>query len=81
MLRMTVLALAAAAALAFAQQPAQARDYPWCLISGYGGQHCAYDSLEACLRDKVGGGGFCNPSSSYRAPAQPRPKSQRTRRR
>ncbi len=80
MLRMTVLALAATAALAFAQKPAQARDYPWCLISGYGGQHCVYDSLDACLRDRAGSG-FCNPDPSYRAPAQPRQKSKRTRRR
>jgi len=64
MIRILVLVLVAAAAMAFGQRPAQAREHPWCLISAFGEQHCQYDSLEACLRDRVGGAGFCNPNPS-----------------
>jgi len=81
MIRILVLVLLAGAAVALGQRPAQAAvDYPWCLISAYGGQHCGYNSLDACLRDRVGGGGFCNPNPSYRGAAQPR-QNYRTRRR
>lgn len=59
-------------------RPATASELPWCLL-GYGGSNgrCYYNSLEECIRDRAGGGGFCNPNPFYydeqrrNAPPQP----------
>ena len=61
MIRFLLVALAAVAAIAamtFTPRTAQASDPPWCLLGSSGDEHCRYNSLEACLRDRVGGGGF-----------------------
>jgi hypothetical protein len=50
-----------------------AQNYPWCLQSGafLGSVHCSYPSLEQCVFDRQGLGGFCRQNPEY-APAQPR---------
>lgn len=72
MIRILIVALAAAAAMTAAQRPAHASDPPWCLIGSSGEEHCRYNSLDDCLRDRVGGGGFCNPNPRYQAAPQSR---------
>lgn len=72
MLRILLATAVVAAAMAFAQRPAQANDPPWCLISAAGDEHCRYNTLEECLRDRVGGGGFCNPNPRYHGAEQRR---------
>jgi len=72
MTRIFVAALIAAGAMtALGQQAARAAKAPWCLISAYGTERCSYGSLDACLRDRVGVGGFCNPNPRDHGPAQP----------
>ncbi len=62
--------IAAGAITALSQRPAaRAAEPPWCLISGFGGERCSYGSLDACLRDRAGGGGFCNPNPRYHGSA------------
>jgi Protein of unknown function (DUF3551) len=72
MIRILVLALLAVATMAITKQAAQAAEPPWCLISSSGEEHCRYNSLDACLPDRVGSGGFCNPNPRYRSREQPR---------
>jgi hypothetical protein len=69
-----VVIIVGLAATAFAQRPAQASEAPWCLISGASGdEHCTYNSLDDCLRDRRGSS-FCNPNPAYRGAEQPQRK-------
>ncbi len=74
------LAIAFVTAAALAPRPAPAAEPTWCLFVKDGEQHCAYYSLEACLRDRVGGSEFCNPSPFAR-PEPPKAKPRHDRRR
>ncbi len=49
---------------------AHARNYPWCLQSDAfeGAQNCAYTTLQQCLFDRQGLGGFCNQNPTYVLP-------------
>jgi hypothetical protein len=71
MTRMLLAALAAVAAMTFARWPARAAEPAWCLITTEGVQHCRYDSLDACLRDRRGSA-ICNPNPAYRGAEQRR---------
>jgi len=51
------------------QRAERAVEPPLCLISAFGGERCSLGSLEACLRDGVGGGGLCNLNPRYRGAA------------
>ncbi len=44
--------------------PAIAQEYPWCLQYD-DAQHCSYATLQQCLTDRQGLGGFCNQNSKY----------------
>jgi hypothetical protein len=72
MMRILIAALFAVANIAFVQRPARAAKPPWCLITSAGCERCRYNSLDECLRDRVGGGGFCNPNPRYHGEAKPR---------
>ena len=72
MIRILLAAAAVIAALAFEQRPARALDLPWCEISAAGDEHGRYNSIEECLRDRAGGGGFCNPNPRYHGDEQRR---------
>lgn len=52
--------------------PVRAQNYPWCLQSAafLGSVHCTYPSLEQCVFDRQGLGGYCSQNPEY-APAQP----------
>ena len=77
-----IVALVTVAAMTLARRPAQASEPPWCLITKGGEEHCRYNSLDACLRDRMGGSDFCNPNPRYQGETR-RAKSppQRHRRR
>lgn len=83
MVRILLAAAAVIAATAFEPRPVQASEAPWCLIGQGGGNgRCSYNSLEACIRDEVGGGSFCNPNPSDHDGEQSRtvrPQSSRRR--
>jgi len=65
MMKLFAMALAGATIVIAAPRPVHASDPPWCLISSFGGEHCRYNSLDACLRDRSGSS-FCNPNPRYR---------------
>ncbi len=79
MIRILLTALIAVAAMPFVQRPAQAAEPPWCLISGFGDEHCRYSSLDDCLRDRSGSG-FCNPNPRFRGSEPPRQRRPERRR-
>ena len=60
--------LLAAAASSFAA-PAQAQNYPWCLLSsGYeGGENCSFTTYDQCMATRLGIGGFCQVNNQYQA--------------
>jgi hypothetical protein len=49
---------------------AHAQNAPWCLQYD-DAQHCTYDTLQQCLVNRQGLGGFCNQNSTY-VPSSPR---------
>ena len=57
---------------------AHAQNYPWCLQSGAfdGSQHCTYTTLQQCLVDRQGLGGFCGQNPTY-TPLPPRADKRR----
>jgi hypothetical protein len=70
-MRILIAAFFAVANITFAQRPSQAAEAPWCLITAAGCERCHYTSLDDCLRDRVGGGGFCNPNPRYHGTERP----------
>jgi hypothetical protein len=73
------VALVAVAAVTLAPRPADAAERPWCLFTK-GEEHCSYNSLDACLRDRMGGSDFCNPNARYKGEtprAKPPPRRPR----
>jgi Protein of unknown function (DUF3551) len=60
-----IVALVAFAGTTSVQRPAQAAEPPWCLFTKGGEEHCRYNSLDACLRDRTIGDEFCNPNPRY----------------
>jgi hypothetical protein len=70
MRRFFIVALVAGASMTLSQRPAQAAEPPWCLFTKGGEEHCRYNSLDACLRDRAGGSDFCNPNPRYQGERQ-----------
>jgi hypothetical protein len=74
----TLFVLAIFAAAAGVGTPAQAQNYPWCVISGAyeGGENCGFVSYAQCMATRMGIGGFCVPNTQYRppGPATPAPR-------
>jgi len=65
MMKPIAVAFAVAAIVICSPRPLHAAEPPWCLVSSFGGEHCRYSSLDACLRERSGGS-FCNPNPRYR---------------
>ncbi|WP_424630443.1 DUF3551 domain-containing protein [Bradyrhizobium sp. SYSU BS000235] len=62
-MRTILLAFATvAAASALNAGAAQARDYPFCLVSGPGPGDCKYDTYDQCLATASGTGKYCQPN-------------------
>ncbi len=63
----TLMVLAAAGA------PAQAQNYPWCVVSSAyeGGQNCGFSTIEQCMATRIGIGGFCVQNTQYHPPISP----------
>ena len=72
-LAISLAILAAAATLTvLANQPAQAREYPWC--AHYGGAdndatNCGFETIEQCRAAISGAGGYCQTNPRYIPPA------------
>jgi hypothetical protein len=59
----TAVMLAMPASAAPANQPRARSQVPgWCLNGGYTYGECVYRTLEECLRDRSGEGGYCSPN-------------------
>ena len=62
-LRAGVLALGLLASTS-ASQAAASPPARWCLSGGYTYGECVYSTLEQCLQDRNGEGGYCQPNPS-----------------
>jgi len=64
------------------QKPAEAQNYPWCIIygTGFGGKNCGFVSFEQCLATVTGIGGFCMENNTYQPPPGSRPYTRVQRR-
>ena len=67
------LAGASLMVLAAAGTPAQAQNYPWCVVSSAyeGGQNCGFSTIEQCMATRIGIGGFCVQNTQYQPPIAP----------
>lgn len=73
MQKMTLFALAMAAAAIATGTPAQAQNYPWCEylgggMGGGGGRNCGFISFEQCMQSAFGNGSDCRPNTQYVPP-------------
>jgi hypothetical protein len=70
---LVVLAIASTATVLQAQTAAaqDSRSYPWCAeySDDIGAMSCSFVSMQQCLADVSGVGGFCMENPGYRAPA------------
>ena len=68
MMRLAIIATAAALAGGFAGSSAKAAEWPWC--AGYGGEggasNCGFASWKQCQLNISGVGGFCYPNPYLR---------------
>jgi hypothetical protein len=66
---LSAFALVLLAVVAGTGQPAEARDYPWCLVVqstvGDGGETCLYETLDQCNASRAGGGNYCRENPAY----------------
>jgi hypothetical protein len=64
-----------------ARTPAQAQNYPWCVVSSAyeGGQHCGFSTLDQCIATRLGIGGFCVQNTQYRPAIGPTAASKKAR--
>jgi Protein of unknown function (DUF3551) len=62
--------------------PAQAQNYPWCVVSSAyeGGQNCGFSTFDQCMATRLGIGGFCVQNTQYRPAVSPAPASRKTHR-
>jgi hypothetical protein len=70
-----VLALVAASAAI--STSAKAQDYPWCANYTKGSISCSFVTLEQCMADVSGIGGFCERNTLYHptgAPTRQKPR-------
>jgi Protein of unknown function (DUF3551) len=47
---------------------AEAQNYPWCAYYSKGCTSCAFTTLQQCMADVSGIGGFCQPNNTYVPP-------------
>jgi Protein of unknown function (DUF3551) len=65
-----MLALPAASAAPVHRSDARSQVPGWCLNEdGYTSGECVYQTLEQCLQDRLGEGGYCSPNPAAPAPA------------
>jgi hypothetical protein len=55
---------------------AEAQNYPWCANygSGFGAENCGFSTIQQCMEDVSGIGGFCEPNTQYQPPPGPHPQ-------
>jgi hypothetical protein len=58
------------------EKPAEAQNYPWCLIYGtdFGGKNCGFTTFQQCQATVSGIGGFCMQNNTYQPPEGQRPR-------
>jgi Protein of unknown function (DUF3551) len=79
LLRLAVIAAAAALAMTAALTPASAQNYPWCAHYGtpYDDTSCGFVSYEQCQASVSGVGGFCEKNDTYKPPVAAQPQARR----
>jgi hypothetical protein len=61
--------------------PADAQNYPWCLIYGtdFGGKNCGFTTFQQCQDTVSGIGGFCMQNNAYQPRRLLGPRARKTR--
>jgi hypothetical protein len=75
-MRLSLIVLGGAVAMAAAGSAAQAQNYPWCAEYGGdmgGARNCGFTTLAQCQEDVSGIGGFCELNNTYVPPIGPAP--------
>jgi hypothetical protein len=80
-MRLLLLILGICVGIACFEKPAEAQNYPWCLIYGtdFGGKNCGFTTFQQCQDTVSGIGGFCMQNNTYEAPQLLGPRARRTR--
>ena len=76
-MRVSLFILGVFAAVACAERPAEAQNYPWCAYYNgkFGGTNCGFTTFQQCLDTVSGIGGFCQLNNLYQPPPGPHPSS------
>ena len=69
--KLLLFALSLFAAWAATGTSAHAQDYPWCANYTKGSTSCSFVTIEQCMADVSGIGGFCERNTSYHPAAAP----------
>jgi hypothetical protein len=74
-MRLFLIVMGIAAAMAAAGSGAQAQNYPWCAQygGGTGGRNCGFTTFAQCQADVSGIGGFCEQNTTYVPTLAPAP--------
>jgi hypothetical protein len=66
-MRVSLFILGVSAAVACAERPAEAQNYPWCAYYGpeFGATNCGFATFQQCLATVGGVGGSCGANPQY----------------
>jgi len=71
-MRLLLFILGVFATITCIENPAEARDYPWCAYYNFfdrgGARNCGFATFQQCLAAVSGVGGNCGPSPYYQTP-------------
>jgi hypothetical protein len=67
-MRISLLVLAILVATAAIGPRAEAQNYPWC-ANNKGSMNCGFTTIEQCMADVSGTGGYCVQNTQYVPPA------------
>jgi Protein of unknown function (DUF3551) len=63
-MRILLLVLAISVVTTAISPRAQAQNYPWCAYNK-GSMNCGFTTIQQCMADASGTGGFCQPNTQY----------------
>jgi hypothetical protein len=78
-MKLSLFVLGVFAAVACAERPAAAQDYPWCVYYDFGGgggggaTNCGFSTFQQCLAARTGSSDSCGANPMYRPPPGPYP--------
>jgi len=80
-MRLLLFTVGICVGIAWFEEPAEAQNYPWCLIYGtdFGGKNCGFTTFQQCQDTVSGIGGFCMQNNTYQPPQLLGPRARTTR--